>query len=217
MRYSVGPYLIHSEYSAKSMRQPSRETVAWIRSRAERGEVLDYGCGKLRYAVHLAPRCRSLTLVDSEEQMLRIQRIGNQRCTIPHFVSAHWVHARCLSLSEFASDTQTYELALCSNVLSAIPDEAMRMYALLLIAERLKPGGEALFVTQYRNSYFNYAKAQPNARPYLDGWILDTPRGSFFYGLIPLAKLEQLIRSSGLAVSRSWVQNGSAYAVGTPR
>lgn len=216
MHYRVGPSLIRSEYTAKSMRQPSHQTVTWLRTHSNTTHALDYGCGRLRYAVHLAPRSQSLTLVDSHQQLSRVQLLGRQRCSVIDYVDRYWPHARCVPIATFAADSQRYSVALCANVLSAIPEETVRARAMKLIAGKLLPRGRVLFVTQYQNSYFEVARARSNARPHLDGWILDTERGSYFYGLIPRLKLEQLVEANNMMVVDSWSHNGSAYVVGSP-
>jgi len=40
---------------------------------------------------------------------------------------------------------------------------------------------------------------------YLDGWILKTSRGNYYYGILPPAKLERLLRRQGYDIETLWV------------
>ena len=53
MIYRAKGHTIHSENAAKSPLQVSKYLVDWIKAREKVNSALDYGCGKLRYGVHL--------------------------------------------------------------------------------------------------------------------------------------------------------------------
>jgi 2-polyprenyl-3-methyl-5-hydroxy-6-metoxy-1,4-benzoquinol methylase len=213
MHYKVAGHKIRSENAAKPISQVSQPLLKWIESQKKVDEALDFGCGKLRYAGALAKRAARLTLVDSEVQLSRIQKIGDEITTVREYAASHWSNSRVLSIEEFESDTVKYNLILCANVLSAIPSTKVRSKVLRRLSSALCPTGRCLLVTQYRNSYFDEMAKSPNARPFLDGWLLVTPRMTSYYGIIPKQKLEALVTRHGFSVFESWIDRQSAYVL----
>ena len=213
MHYEVDGFTIRSENAARSMAQPSGVLIRWIASQQTANHALDYGCGKLRYSGALAQRCKNLTLVDSKVQLNRVQKLGDETTTVYEYAASHWPHARVLAVEEFEQDSQLYDLVLCANVLSAIPNVEIRSHVLSLLAEALKPGGTCLFVAQYRNSYFKEVAASPRAIPHLDGWLVTTPGRNAYFGILSKDKLESLASSHGHELVKSWVKEGSAYVL----
>jgi 2-polyprenyl-3-methyl-5-hydroxy-6-metoxy-1,4-benzoquinol methylase len=183
MRYKVKGIEIRSENAAKPLSQRSAYLSYWIRSHPRVHAILDYGCGKLRYAPLLAQRARTLTLVDSEIQLGRVQMIGKELTTARDYARDHWPHSRILTSEEFSRRGGRYDLVLCVNVLSAIPIPKIRSRSLRLIASCLKPAGRCLFVTQYRNSYFRQIVQSRKATKHLNGWILKSRGGHSYYGI----------------------------------
>ncbi len=212
MRYRVKGVEIRTENTAKPVCQAARSVLRWIEGHPPVEAALDYGCGKLRYAKALASRCSRLTLVDSRVQLERTQMINGCRTSVREYVDAHLPEARTLSADDFTKDRETYDTVICANVLSAIPCARKRSQVLRAILRALKQEGECLFVTQYRNSYFSKVSASPDAIPHLDGWILKTARGAFYYGVLPLTRLQPLLRRHGFNVLRSWI-NGQRASV----
>lgn len=217
MHYKINNILIKTEYAAKSPYQTSKNVLKWIATQDPTNFALDFGCGKLRYSTTLARRCRKLTLVDSGVQINRTQKIGHRVTTVREYVREHLPNARVLSRSQFERDKRKYSLAICINVLSAIPSEKSRSKALQQILRRLTAQGVCLFVTQYTNSYFRKAATSPTAQAHLDGWILITDRGNFYYGVLNKQKLESLLVSHGFRIRRSWVRGQSVYVEATSR
>jgi 2-polyprenyl-3-methyl-5-hydroxy-6-metoxy-1,4-benzoquinol methylase len=175
--------------------------------------VLDYGCGKLRYSSQLVKRCKRLTLVDSGVQLDRLQTISGRQTTVRHFAGKRWATCRVLTIEEFQKERLTYDFILCSNVLSAIPVKSVRSKVLYSLHKALDPSGSCLFVTQYRNSDFRKMAASKLSSKHLDGWILNTSRGAFYYGLLNRADLERLVTQHGFRISKSWVEGESAYVL----
>ena len=213
MRYRIAGFEVRSENTAKPAAQASSVLTEWLQQNPPNGQVLDFGCGKLRYAPLLARTADRLTLVDSEEQLTREQTIRGSACSISSFAQKEWHHVRVLTTQEFQRDRTRYDFVLCSNVLSAIPCRATRGSILESIADRLKSKGRCLSTTQYRNSDFRKMAKLPNSRPHLDGWILVKGDAAFYYGIIPLPKLLALLRRHGHAVVWSWRDGESAYAL----
>lgn len=180
------------------------------------GNALDFGCGKLRYASELAARSAALTLVDSEEQLSRVQLLCGEPTTVRDYVRRHWPHGRVLSTNEFARHACRYDFVLCANVLPVIANRRVRAAALRSISDRLNVGGRCLFVCQYRNSYFTMIPDLPSAKPHLDGWlVLRDGSASSYFGFLPRDRVERIVSHCGFAVTRSWIEGQSAYVLCT--
>lgn len=213
MRYRVRGLEIRTENAAKPMGQPAKPLTRWLRRLNLVGASLDYGCGKLRYSEALARKSQTITLVDSKIQLDRLQKVGKRQTTVRLFAEKKWPTCRVLEIGEFMRDKQRYDFVLCANVLSAIPDRKIRESVLVGIASSLRSSGQCLFVTQFRNSYFRHAMTLPGATPYMDGWILRTRRGAFYYGMIDKEKLTRLVRKVKLEICEAWTDGESAYVL----
>ena len=195
------------------MMKPAAPLRRWLGEIQEVSSALDYGCGKLRYSGVLARKCAMLTLVDSEAQLSREQQLGRTRATVRQFAQRHWPKCRVLNIDEFGRDRRTYDFVLCANVLSAIPDKRVRSRTLLKIASVLGKTGHCLFVAQYRNSYFKEVAVSPNAIAHLDGWILKTRRGAFYFGILNKQRLTSLLIRRGFLIEKEWTEGESAYVL----
>lgn len=213
MRYRVGSDIIKSENAAKPLTQRSTYLADYLRERPRVGSALDFGAGKLRYTDIIAQRCGRLGIVDSEAQIRRTQVLGGERATVLAYAREHWADALVQTWEEFQDTDDLYDFALVANVLSAVPSQEMRRRIVREIARHLGPRGQALFVTQYRNSYFNEARRRPGARDHLDGWVLQSRRGAAFFGIIGPDRLTRLLSRNGLDVIEVWKRDGCAYAL----
>lgn len=214
MHYRVKGKIIKSEFAAKSILQPSQEVLSWIDSRKKINNALDYGCGKLRYAHNLSITCKNLTLVDSKEQIDRIQSLRGHKTTLNDYISKNITNARLLSIEKFFIDNLKYDLALCANVLSVIPSVRIRNKCLNRISYSLKSKGICLFVTQFRDSYFDQIQLESTSEPHLNGWVSSKRKQNAFYGIINKESLERMILKNGFNVIESWVHGSSAFVVG---
>jgi len=217
VHYKAKGLTICSENAAKPAAQKSQAVCAWLRQQPSVVDALDYGCGKLRYAVELAARARRVTFVDSAIQVMRQQLLLGRRTTIQHLVSNRWPSSRVLDVVSFHADRRKYDLVLCANVLSAIPSRRVRLDVLRAISDRLKPGATCLLVSQYRNSDFNATASKPNAEPYEDGWILRGRRGPSFYAPLGASRVEAMARRAGLSLQERRLRDGAALIVVGPR
>ena len=213
MRYKLGAIEIRSENAAKPMVQASTKLSEYLRNLSSIRHALDYGCGKLRYSPLLTV-AETVTLVDSEIQLSRKQKIEGHLTTIREY-SKKWKNARVLSVAEFATDRSKYDFILCANVLSAIPVVSVRNETLRRLANALNYRGKCLFVSQYRNSEFSKIARSTNIMRHLDGWIMVSNRGAYYYGLLDKKKLRFLVQRFGFSVLQSWTCGESAYVLTT--
>jgi len=213
MRYRVKGLEIRTENTAKVPAQAARGVLSFIRHLPRVRHACDIGCGKLRYAAALASLARRLTLVDSEVQLTRAQVIHGKKTTVQDYVATHMGNCETQTISEFLSAGARFDFVLCANVLSAIPQTRARSCLLRGIRRALRPTGRCLFVTQYRNSYFKAIAGSDGAVPHLDGWLLKTAKGAFYYGLLPPDKLVALVARHGFTVVTSWTTDQMALVL----
>lgn len=213
MHYKVKGILIRSENAARSMYQASRYLLNWIDNYPQVKYTLDYGCGKLRYSGSLAKKCNLLTLVDSEIQLNRVQRLGNEKTTVYEYISKHLPNVRVLTINQFLNDNEVYDFILCANVLSAIPSRKSRGKMLCDLKNSLNNNAECLFVTQYVNSYFKQLSLSPNSIRHLDGWIHSSSRGNSYYGILDKNKINNILKRHKYRIIKSWINSQSAYVL----
>ncbi len=214
MHYKVLGRVVCTENSAKPRKQSCQYLRDWIRHHPKVNYALDVGCGRLRYAPELAARSKVLTLVDSEEQLSRTQRIDGDLTTVRDYARSKWNNSRVLSTGEFQHDREKYDLVLCANVLPVIPSRATRTALLRRLHTALSHDGTCLFVCQYRNSYFKDMQNFDGAVKYLDGWaVLRGDNKSTYYGLLCGEKLVRMLERNEFEVVRSWAVGQSAYVL----
>jgi len=213
MRYNVKNHEIYSEHAAKPVKQASKYVESLLDELGPFNHAIDYGCGKLRYASTLYHLCDRLTVTDSTQQLERVQTVIDEKSTVREYVKQRWFNTRALDLDQIQTDHETYDFALCANVLSAIPHPQTRIDALRTISRKLASSGRALILTQYTNSYFCNQLRNPDVIRYRDGFLLGTKSRASFYGLINLQKLEKYIVSAGMSSIRSWRHDQSALVL----
>ncbi len=218
MQYRLGKKIIPSELAAKPPSQASSYLVQLLRTQEHVAHAVDYGCGKLKYAPHLARFSDDLTIVDSPRQLDRFQRIDGTETTVREMALHLWRHVRIETVEEFGINQRPkFDFALCANVLSAIPVKAARSRALHAIRLRLKSDGLLLVVNQHTNSCFTQFARRSDTRKHLDGWLVLNGRSSSYYGILDRVKIAALLRNSGYELIRQWIQGQSNYALATCR
>lgn len=206
---------IRSENAAKPELQPSKFLLGLIARVPYVPSTFDYGCGKLRYERAIADTTDVLAVVDSEVQLSRLQILRGKETSIRK-IYRNSNRIQVYSDVEFQKNNARFERGFCVNVLSVIPSYARRRRVLDAIREKLKRGGECLFVVQYRNSDFNRMKTMPNAKPWLDGFLVNSLRGYSFYGLISPERLETSLKRAGFRrIRETKLNEGSAYTWAT--
>jgi hypothetical protein len=212
VHYQVDGFVIRAENAAKPASHASGYVLDLLNQLGPFNHALDYGCGKLRYAVNLAQQSNRLTLVDSDIQLSRQQVVCDETTTVRDYAVANW-KARVMTPQAFRNSTARYDFALVANVLSAIPSDRIRRLVVRLIGQRLTVHGCCLFICQYTNSYFCRQMADESVPKYADGYIKGTATNASFYGLIKPPVLRQLVLDCGLAIRDTWINDQSGYVV----
>jgi hypothetical protein len=211
MRYKLKSGIeIRTENAAKPPSQPSNFLLETLTHLPQVLSTFDYGCGKLRYTEAMTNTTNVLALVDSEIQVSRNQVILGKKTSI----RASTRKSNKVSVYndvEFRELRTQFDRGFCINVLSVIPSYARRRDVLDAIRVKLHRGGECLFVVQYRNSDFTRMQRMQNARPWLDGFLVNSLRGYSFYGMITPARLESFLTRAGFEVRDISLNDGSAY------
>lgn len=201
MRYRVKGAEIRSENAAKPHTQQSRSVATYLRELPRVASVLDFGCGKLRYANLIAKLGERMTFVDSEIQLSRLQRVRGHLTTVRDFVTRHYSHGRVVSAETLATHKSQYDLITCINVLSAIPSKTALVQALRAIGRLTRKNGMAVFVNQHRNSYYKRFEQDPR---HLFGHLFKGRHGYSYYGILPPEQMSKLLVRHGFAVSNAW-------------
>jgi hypothetical protein len=205
---------IRSENAAKPESQRSKFVLNLLGNLPHVASTFDYGCGKLRYQRAIANTTDVLAIVDSEVQLSRLQVLGGKETSIRN-VYKQSNRMQVYNDVEFKKLNTRFERGFCINVLSVIPSYARRRQVLNIIREKLRPDGECLFVVQYRNSDFTRMRKMSNAKPWLDGFLVDSLRGHSFYGIISPDRLETFLKRAGFLVRETKLNEGSAYSWAT--
>ena len=211
MHYKIGPTItIKTENAAKPDKQSSAYLKSLISDLEPVGCSFDYGCGKLRYKDAILQTTDTLALIDFEVQLSRKQMVCGTLTTIRAAIRRS-NRVSAFNVSEFSCLAQTFERGFCINVLSVIPYFSARRHVLNLIRSKLRPSGTCLFVVQYRNSDFTRMQAMSNARPWRDGFLINSLRGFSFYALISPERLEAMVLRAGFEVIEQKLNEGSVY------
>lgn len=211
MHYRIKNKTIKSEYAAKSVKQTNKEIVNIINRLNKDVVALDYGCGKLRYTIHLSKKVKMVYSIDSKEQINRTQLINDMKTTVKEY-SEKMDNVNVFALDNYEWKEVRYDFILCCNVLSAIPIYNERIKIFNNIKETLNNNGIALISTQYNNSYFNTYKIRKDCYKYYDGWIIGEKKYAF-YGIVTLEKLSYYARRVGLKIKSAYRKDGSAYLI----
>lgn len=214
MRYKLRSGIeIRTENAAKPSSQPSNFLLKVIADLPQVSSTFDYGCGKLRYTGAMTNTTDVLALVDSEIQISRNQVILGRKTSI----RSRTRKSNKVSVyndAEFRELRMQFDRGFCINVLSVIPSFARRREILDAMRVKLHRGGECLFVVQYRNSDFTRMQRMENAKPWLDGFLVNSLRGYSFYGMITPDRLAKFLTRAGFVVrNRGSGSNGTESSI----
>lgn len=213
MHYEIDGITIKTEYAAKTLQEANRHVLEWISSLPNTATVIDYGCGKFRYAIPLASQVRCVHAIDSIHQISRTQTIAGTRTNLLELAGTRYSNIIVHEVRSLTWQCLRVDAVLCANVLSAIPVPSERVAVLSRLRGLLKETGQVLVCVQYRNSYFNDYGDRSDSKPYADGWVLKSRKGFSFYGIINPDTLTQTVVEAGFSIDRTYVKDGSAYVL----
>jgi len=215
MHYKINNHLIKSESAARSYLQKSKQLVEMIDTQEKVENILDYGCGKLRYALELKKKCRNLVLIDSSAQINKKQIIHGVNTTVKDYVKDFMTDTFLFEINEIDKIGHRFDFILFANVLNSIPCQVAQEKCLENINKLLTANGRALFVNQYRNSFFNEIPKKKNVQKHLDGYVVPNRNGVSYYGIIKPNKMESLLDNNNFEVLEKKLKDGSFYIIAT--
>lgn len=213
MRYLIRGARIKTENAAKSSSQKSSAVEEYLLSLKGKPSVLDFGCGKLRYADTLVSVASKVTFVDSSVQIGRDQIVRGEKTTVREYVQANYPGCSTLCFEDLAEHEKKYDVVTCTNVLSAIPCKETLSEVMAHIHRLLKKDGLAIFVNQHRSSYF---KKYESGQKLLYGFLHTGPKGTSYYGILDRTVIEELLTEHGYGGITSWCVGESTFAEATP-
>ena len=181
MRYRIKGVELRSENAAKSHMQRSKAVVEYLRATGRVKNLLDFGCGKLRYADQISKLGKHVVFVDSHVQLTRNQRVQGRVTTVASLARERYSNASVLPSEKLVTARTQHDLITCINVLSAIPDILALRGVLRTIRRLTKPTGIAVFINQHRNTYFSRFST---GRRHLFGYIFEGRNGPSYYGVM---------------------------------
>ncbi len=208
MHYKIKGHSIKSHNAAKPHTQSSSQVIAELEKIVVTGQILDLGCGKLRYSDFLRGLSQNIFFVDSRAQLERMQVIKGIRCSVQEYVAKNYPLSRCVAIEDIQEVNDQFDFIFCSNVLSAIPCEKTLNATMSIIYRLLSDSGKALVVNQHRSSYF---KKFEMGMPHLHGYLYKGNRGSSYYGIIDKPTIENLSRKHGLS-TEAFVRGDRTFA-----
>lgn len=208
MHYKIKGHSIKSHNAAKPHTQSSKQVIEELEETVVTGQILDLGCGKLRYSDYLNGLSENICFADSRVQLERIQVIKGIRCSVKEYVAQYYPSSRCVAIEDIQEISDQFDFIFCSNVLSAIPCEKTLNATMSIIYNLLSDSGRALIVNQHRSSYF---KKFEMGSPHLHGYLYKGNRGSSYYGIIDKSTIEDLSRKHGFSI-KAFVRGDRTFA-----
>lgn len=208
MRYKVNGRVIRSENAAKPHTQQSKAVSELILSYGKVNNVLDFGCGKLRYSDLLTQISPQVTFVDSKIQLIRDQVIKGHKTTVKKYALDNYQGSSVIPYEELDKHKLRYELITCTNVISAIPCSNTLRNVLVTINNLLEKNGKVIFVNQHRSSYF---KRFISGKKQLFGYIYEGRRGSSYYGIIQKENMIKLLEEHDFIITNAWISGESNF------
>ena len=214
MRYRVRGVDIRTENAAKPHLQQSKAVARYLKQLNRVEAIVDFGCGKLRYADLVSKVGKRATFIDSEIQLTRQQRVRGKMSTVTEVALTRYSNVKVLASENLNFLAERYDIATCINVLSVIPDGSALNRVLKAIRRLTKPTGFAVFVNQHRNTYF---KKFEEGRPHLFGHLVEGRNGASYYGIMTKERVEDLLRKAGFSIRRSWNEGEINFVEAFPR
>lgn len=203
MHYNVNEFLIKSELAAKPISQTNKSVTEYISYLPKHIDVLDYGCGKLRYSIPLANHVNRVIAIDSCEQIKLLKE--------SQYYNIRNLRVMCIDNQEWSN--HRFDVVFCTNVLSAIPFESYRMDLLEKARSVLSTDGYLFITVQYRNSYFSQYQYREDTIPFRDGWLIKNKSTNIcsFYAMLNPEYISALCYRAGFKNMKVKRKDGSCF------
>ena len=202
MHYVLNDLKIKSENAAKPHSQKAQSVENYLKSQTNIKNILDFGCGKLRYSDVLNDIAEKIVFLDSNVQINREQTIRNEKTSVKEFVKIKYPNCKCIAYEDIDRIKIKFDLIVCTNVISAIPCESTIDVVFKHFKRLLSKTGKILIVNQHRSSYFKKFEA---GKKHLYGYIYSGARGNSYYGIITRDVIRELARKHHLEVTKDWI------------
>jgi SAM-dependent methyltransferase len=195
------------EYSAQRRSHPKNPIIPIAFSFLERflgsrnfGNVCDLGCGKLRHLSELNKRATALTLVDTEFQLSRPQREGDNVGTIRDFVLELKKRGKkqitLLNSEEFSKSALNLDVIFLVNVTDVVPART-HLSIIRSAAQNLKSGGMIVIIFPRNDS--SIMKRFTTTNKFQDGHYFTHGKvTTFIRNITNLEPLKRQLKSTGL-------------------
>jgi hypothetical protein len=214
MKYSIKGHSISSELAAKPVAQGAKFVVDLIGNLEYVNHIVDYGCGKLRYAIHLEKQCDSLTIVDSRIQLNKKQKVHDEQTSVKNYALKHFKNCNVLDIRAFQkSPAVDADILFCANVFSAIPSKSEQTKALKSIKSAIGKKGKFILINQHTNSYYSDVSRREDSIQHLDGYIVKSNRGTTYFGQLNMNKTSELLNSAGFNIVDHYIEGQSNIAI----
>ena len=206
---------ITPEYSAQRRLHPQNPFMPIAFSFLERflgssnfGNVCDLGCGKLRHLSELQKRATALTLVDTEFQLSRPQREGDNIGTIRDFILELQKRGRqqitLLNSKEFSKAALNLDVIFLVNVTDVVPART-HLSIIRSAVQNLKLGG--LIVIIFPRNDTSIMKRFTTANKFQDGHYFTHGKvTTFIRNITNLDPLTKQLKSTGLKLLHEHVR-----------
>lgn len=208
MRYLINDIEIKSENTAKSEYFASKYVISYIHNLKQCDSILDFGCGKLRYADYLLQVAHRVTFIDSELQLNRQQVVKGVKTTVKDYISKNYKNSCAIPYEQIQTYDVKFNYIFCSNVLSAIPSNDTIKDILYQLKRHLKSDGKLIIINQHKDGYFN---KYHSGDKHLYGYIYKGRKGYSYYGIINKAAIYKMLVSCDYSNIKTWVINSMTF------
>jgi 2-polyprenyl-3-methyl-5-hydroxy-6-metoxy-1,4-benzoquinol methylase len=212
MRYKISGNELRTENAAKPHTQQSAPVVSYFQKKDKVNNLLDFGCGKLRYSDVLTSISNKTTFVDSEIQLTRKQVVRGTKTSVKEYIARNYKGCRSIPLEEVHKHSNEYELITCTNVLSAIPCKETLISSLHQIKRLLKAEGIVVFINQHKSSYF---KKYETGQKHMYGYLYQGRKGTTYYGILCKDTMHTLLTENGFSILESFTKGDRNYIEAT--
>lgn len=212
MQYKINGTIIKSENSAKPTYSPSKDMLALLENYVSKDdELLDFGCGKLRYAIPLSTKVKKVYGVDSYEQINRHIKVNKEKTSVLE-ISKKFHNIILFDAAMEDWKKRKYDIILLSHVLSSIPDDDDRLNIINSLASVMHEKSILITCTNHRGSIFKKWANSPNIEKYNNGFFIKEPSPSYF-GIIDKKILSSYFTDDVFEIVKLFIREDNTYCI----